>query len=75
MMSSKPWGQVIAHFRILGMKYSECVLLAALSMTLKEFSVHTNQKADDIKILYEVAGTPFPDVEIIFKQRNNKHPK
>jgi len=44
-------------------------VLPVLALILKRFNVHTRQKAGDIQVLYEVAGTPFPDVEISFEKR------
>jgi len=54
----------------LGYKYSECVLIPLLALTLRHFTVHTNQRAQDIQLLYEVAGTPYPEVEIMFRKRS-----
>jgi len=41
-----------------------------LALTLRHFNVHTNQRAEDVQLLYEVGGTPYPEVEIIFRERN-----
>jgi len=54
----------------LGYKYAEYVLTPILALTLRHFNVRTDQNAQDIKILYEVAGTPYPEVEIMFNERS-----
>jgi len=61
-----------------GRKYSEYVMIPILALNLRFFNVQTAQNAEDIKILAgkikniaeEVAGTPYPDAEIMFNQRN-----
>jgi len=41
-----------------------------LALILRHFIVRTTQNAEEIKILYEVAGTPYPEVEIMFNERS-----
>jgi len=52
-----------------GQKYAETVLAPLLALVVKNFSISTRQRAEDITVLYQIAGIPFPQVEIMFEKR------